>query len=329
MGSAIVVANQPGVRPEDGAGTELLVKDTTTITPASQPVVPTGGVDGTTLRTHRVDASGRQKVQADALPLPAGAATEAKLEAVRALVASLDGKDFATQATLVTLATEAKLEAVRALLATIDADTGALAATDFATEATQAAVLQNSADIETILTAIRDTAGIKKITDPVELAPGDPGGVLIGSVKIRGSDGLHDANVDASHRLSTTSALVIPAGFVDVSIIAQSLVAGSSAVDTDHVVPDTKTLSISQFFGGGEVQTGKQSKFELYHSTDGGATDGTLIAFGYIGAENNFRVDLNHDVLGVGVSQVIRMRRERLDGVTLELSAGWIGIETI
>jgi hypothetical protein len=168
-----------------------------------------------------------------------------------------------------------------------------------------------------------------KLEVKAELGPGDPGGVLIGSVKIRGSDGLHDANVDASQRLSTTSALVIPAGFVDVSTIAQGNVGGNALIDTDHVVPDTKTLSISQFFGGGEVQTGKQSKFELYHSTDGGATDGALIAFGYIGAENNFRVDLNHDVVGAGVSQVVRMRRERLDGVTLELAAGWIGIETI
>ena len=172
-------------------------------------------------------------------------------------------------------------------------------------------------------------AGTDKLEVKAELGPGDPGGVLIGSVKIRGSDGLHDANVDASHRLSTTSALVIPVGFVDVSEIVQGNVGGNSSIDTDHVVTDTKTLSISQFFGGGEVQTGKQSKFELYHSTDGGATDGTLIAFGYIGASNNFRVDLNLDVVGAGVSQVIRMRRERMDGVTLELAGGWIGIETI
>ena len=152
---------------------------------------------------------------------------------------------------------------------------------------------------------------------------------LIGSVKLLGSDGLHLANVDSSHRLATTSALVVPAGFIDVSEAVQGLVPGNSAIDTDHIVPDTKTLSLSQFYGGGEVQTGKQSKFELYHSTDGGATDGTLIAFGYIGGSNNFRVDLNHEITGAGVLQVVRLRRERMDGVSLELAAGWIGIETV
>jgi hypothetical protein len=142
-------------------------------------------------------------------------------------------------------------------------------------------------------------------------------------------DGSAPLAVDSLNRLTTTSALVVPAGFVDVSTVAQGNVAGNAASDTDHVVPAGKKLSISQFFGGGEVQNSKQSKFELYHSTDGGLTDGALIGFGYIGGENNFRVDLNHDVLGVGTSQVIRMRRERMDGVTLELAAGWIGIETI
>jgi len=243
------------------------------------------------------DGGDRLTVNADALPLPAGATTEAKLEAVRAI------------------------------LATIDADTGALVAKDFATEASLAALLTNNADIETILTAIRDTAGIKKITDGVAL---NAGSHLIGTVKLRGSDGLFDVNVDASHRLSTTSAVVIPAGFTEVSEVFQAIVTGNGSIDNDHVVPAGKTLSISQFFGGGEVQVSKSSKFELYHSTDGGTTDGALLAFGYIGGgSNNFRVDLNYDVLGVGTDQLIRMRRVRLDGVSLELAAGWIGIEAI
>jgi hypothetical protein len=61
-------------------------------------------------------------------------ATESKLEAVRVLLASLDGKDYATQTTLATLATETKLEAVRVLLASIDGK-------DFATQTTLAAAL--------------------------------------------------------------------------------------------------------------------------------------------------------------------------------------------
>lgn len=69
-------------------------------------------------------------------------ATEAKLEAVRLLIASLDGKDFATQTTLNALltafnaedfASEAKLEAVRLLIASLDGK-------DFATQTTLAAL---------------------------------------------------------------------------------------------------------------------------------------------------------------------------------------------
>jgi hypothetical protein len=135
--------------------------------------------------------------------------------------------------------------------------------------------------------------------------------------------------VDASHRLSGTTAAPVPEGSVDVSTTALGIVLGNNSVDTDHVVPDARVLTISQFFGGGEVASGKASKFELWHSTDGGTTDGTLLAFGYIGGSNNFRVDLNHEITGSGTDEVVRMRRERMDGVALELAAGWIGVETI
>jgi hypothetical protein len=112
-------------------------------------------IDANTEALHVDGSKVTQPVSAASLPLPAGAATEAtlvtlateaKLEAVRVLAASLDGKDYATQTTLA------------ALLSAFNAE-------DFATQTTLAALLTNSADIETILTAIRDTAGIKKITD--------------------------------------------------------------------------------------------------------------------------------------------------------------------
>lgn len=87
----------------------------------------------------------------------------------------------ATQETVATLATEAKLEAVRALVATIDADTSNLdvALSTRATEATLATRLSQAtgASIETVLTAIRDTAGIKKITDALPAGTNNIGGV--------------------------------------------------------------------------------------------------------------------------------------------------------
>ena len=133
--TAVPVSDGGGVLSVDDAGGSLTVDGPLTdaelratavpVSQTSQPL-PTGAASETTLATL---------------------ATETKLEAVRALVASLDGKDFATQTTLATLATEVKLEAVRVLLASLDAKDyatqttlAALNAKDFATEAKLEAV---------------------------------------------------------------------------------------------------------------------------------------------------------------------------------------------
>jgi len=75
--------------------------------------------------------------------LPTGASTEAKQD-------TLIAKDFATQTTLASL-----------LAKVISAP---------ATEAKQDAIITYIDQLETILTAIKDTAGIKKITDPITIA---------------------------------------------------------------------------------------------------------------------------------------------------------------
>jgi len=319
MSSGNVIVNQPGVRLEDATGNEAATKDTATITPASQPVIPIAGVDGTTARTVRVDSGGRVKVQADALPLPTGAATETKLEAVRALVASLDGKDYATQATLATLATEAKLEQVRTLLATIDADTGSLAAEDFATEVTLAALLTNSADIETILAAIRDTAGIKKITDGVQLQAGSSN---IGKVFLE--DGLGTgklASVDGSNRLAVTANVVVPAASVSVNVAVVDDLTGLA--DTVYVVPSGKVLTISRFAGGSEGNSGKVTEVSLYDDPLGTGAGMTLLRTMFLGT-SNYEYSLDHQVTGDGTF-AIRMRRDRLDGAADRVAAFWDG----
>lgn len=184
------MSDSPAVLLYDANGNPIALKDGDTITPATQPVLPVAGVDGTTARTLRVDGSGRAKVQADSLPLPTGAATET---------------------TLATLATETKLEAVRALLATIDADTSILSGVDYATQTTLAALLSafNAEDfasettlaaakavldtIDAVLDSIKDTDGIKKITDPVVIGAGDAG---IGRVKVWDGTEVADVYLD-------------------------------------------------------------------------------------------------------------------------------------
>lgn len=83
------------------------------------------------------------------------------------LLKNLKGKDFATQTTLATLATEAKLETVRELLEDISG-------LDFAEETTLDG-------LKTVLEGIKDSAGIKKIVDRVDVKLADGDNVALGA----------------------------------------------------------------------------------------------------------------------------------------------------
>lgn len=117
-------------------------------------------------------------------------ATEDKQDYAITKLTSLDGKDFATQTTLATLATEEKLELVRALLATIDVDTSNLDVllSTRATEATLALADGRLTTIDAVLDSIKDTDGIKKIQEG--LPAGDN---VIGKVQL--TDGYEDVAV--------------------------------------------------------------------------------------------------------------------------------------
>ncbi len=189
----------------------------------------------------KADLAETQPVSVASLPLPTGAATEAtlstlstevKLEAVRALLASLDGKDFATQATLAAQAGDI------------------------------AALLVNSSDIETILTAIRDTAGIKKITDALPAGTNDIGDV--GALGIDESATQHqlmtveDAQISGLHRLAITGQVTVqipppPQGGIKLTVSADTPLAISNSNSphlTEYEITNGKTLHIQQIVAG-------------------------------------------------------------------------------
>ena len=272
-------------------------------------------------------------------------------------LASLEAKDFATQTTLAALlsafsaedfATQATLEAVRVLLASLDAK-------DFATQTTLAAILVDTGQIETLLTAIdADTSNLDVLlstratsanqTNGSQVAQavgnvahdaadsGDPvkvGGVATAAPPSAVTEGDRvDSSFDLLGRLRIIDKPEIPAGSVAVKTQVQGNVAGTTAIDTDYVVPDGDTLTITKLLAGGEAGS-RESKFELYHSTDAGVSDGTLLEFGYIGdGGQDVKREPNFTVTGSGVNVVIRMRRERLDANTRELAASWEGHQT-
>jgi len=199
------MAKSPVVILYDSAGVAMAVENGVA-TPANTKGVIVAGVEGANTRfmrtasdgTVRIDPSGTttQPISAAALPLPAGAATEAtvatlsteaKLEAVRALLAtidadtstlaavdyatqttleaarvllaSLDGKDFATQTTLAAILVDTGQ--MEALLTTIDADTSALAGVDYATSAKQDTIIGHIDLVESLL------AGIDAVLDNI------------------------------------------------------------------------------------------------------------------------------------------------------------------
>lgn len=206
----VVIANQPGVYFVDVDGNVITAADGTTISTHEGLLI--AGKDGTVMRFMRVAADGTlridptgtttQPISAASLPLPAGAATEAtlagvatetkleavrallatidadtsnidvalstrasetKLEAVRLLLASLDGKDYATQTTLAAILVDTGQ--IETLLGTIDADTSFLAAVDYATQATLAAILVDTGQIEALLTTIDADTSVLALVD--------------------------------------------------------------------------------------------------------------------------------------------------------------------
>jgi len=112
----------------DSAGNELSIADAAALSATKGLIV--AGSDGTNARFIKVAADGTVAISATALPLPAGAATEATL-------VSLDSKDFATQTTLAavladTSSLDAKVDvnlstrASEATLSTVAGDTSSL-----------------------------------------------------------------------------------------------------------------------------------------------------------------------------------------------------------
>ena len=197
----VVVANQPGVFLVDEEGNLITRTDGTAIGSAEGILIM--GKDGINARYFRVDANG----DLVALPLPTGAATAALQTSGNAILTTIDADtstlaavDFATQTTLASILVDTGQ--IEALLATIDADTSTLAAVDFATQTTLAAfktafdardlATQTTlaaadaklATIDAVLDAIKDTAGIKKITDQLPAGTNEIGKVAQGTKAI-------------------------------------------------------------------------------------------------------------------------------------------------
>jgi len=199
--------------------------------------------------------------------LPTGAATEAtlatlatetKLEAVRVLLGTIDADTSnldvllstrASEATVATLATETKLEAVRVLLTSIDSK-------DFATQTTLAALLAafNAEDFATQVTlaavlaaiaSIKDTDGIKKITDALPVGDNWIGRTKVGDgtnvAALQSIDGVQHLAAGKANIIDTTNSTVAqlgsggafaPAGGTDVSQFAAVAVTVHSDQDS-------------------------------------------------------------------------------------------------
>ena len=200
--AAPIVVNQPGVYLVDEDGNLITRADGTAIGSAEGLLIM--GKDGTNARYFRVDANG----DLVSLPLPAGAATAALQTSGNAILTTIDADtstlaavDFATQTTLASILVDTGQ--IEALLATIDVDTSNLdvALSTRATEAT--------------LASIKDTDGIKKITDELPAGTQD-----IGSFRLRDilGNGVNSILSNAIRRLEARSSITSPDGATDADV---------------------------------------------------------------------------------------------------------------
>lgn len=264
------------------------------------------------------------------------AATETTLEAARVLLASLDGKDYATQTTLATLATEATLEAARVLLASLDSK-------DFATETTQAAMavvlsaLETKVATEATLASIKNTDGIKKITDPLPAGTNEIGKIAQGT-KAAAADGwpqvLYDASgnpvtvtddagvfrLEIGGKVAVTGATP-PPSTTPVQINADTpLSVGTN--DTTFIIPNGETFFLQEVVAGNEDPT-KGAVVEVLF--DNGTEH--LIARVYISGQTRSigytDLDTARDgtaLLGDGVDTII-VRRAKFSGSNIAIDA--------
>ena len=232
--------------------------------------------------------------------------------------------------------------------------------TGAATETTLSALNVNAADIETILTAIRDTAGVKKITDSlpagtnrigavrnvdandaaIDLArdtsiPSGSRGFLMvgedGSGVARAVDIRVDPN-DSKRRLQIEGKVlavttpIAPPSSTTVSIAADSPLSINTTTDTTYTIPNGVTFYLQQVVGGSEGDTSERgSVIEVFYY-DG--TTNHIVERVYVNGFTTYVAvnDLSKSrdatsMVGDGSTKLIRVRRRRLSGSAQEVDA--------
>jgi hypothetical protein len=249
-------------------------------------------------------------------------------------LASLEGKDFATQTTLATRASEATLEAARLLLVALDGK-------DFATQTTLA-TRSSEATLEAarlLLVSIKNTDGIKKITDGVQLNAGTAEiGKVAQGTKAAGADAWPialfdedgnaiDTQLDAGVRrleiagkVQVTGAVPPPATTPVIIYAATPLSVGSN--DTSFTIPNGETFYLQGAIAGNEDPTKGASIEIIYdngteHLIERVYTAGQTISIGY----SDLSAARDGTALVGNGSHAIIVRREKYGGTNIAIDA--------
>jgi len=256
--------------------------------------------------------------------------TEATLQALDAKLATID-----TALDAILVDTNSSV----ALLTTIDADTSNLdvALSTRATEATLLAADGRLTTIDAVLDSIKDTDGIKKITDPIGLGAGTE---IVGKVYI--TDGVDDATIthdliDGKKRLDVSGKVSIveaqpPPGATAIQISADTpliITAGITPHDTDYIIAVGSTFTLLTLIGGSEGDsTENGSRIDIVY--DNGSEH--LVSREYVAGFSNqispdtFKARDGTVMVGTGTEKII-VRRIRLSGGSLEIDAVVKGFE--
>jgi len=170
------------------------------------------------------------------------------------------------------------------------------------------ATQETAAAIQSAIEAIRDTAGIKKITDALPT-----GANTIGKILIQDGLGLgYLASVDSLNRLLVSANVIVPPASVAVSEFHSGSVSGT---DTQYyTIPNTKKLTIGSWAGGAEANSGHVTRIALFLDASGTGSPLTKIDEAFLGpGDRNEQRDLNYEITGDATNR-IALQRERLDG---------------
>lgn len=261
----------------------------------------------------RTDDDGRQTINADALPLPSGAATAARQDTGNTSLGNIDTSTASSAASLVVIDT---------VLDSID-NKVALAATQ--TDGTQKSIARGGAKGTTTAADITSQdVDANRQAMHVQITPGTE---AIGAVFIQDPSTSDRALVTNAGQLRVTTDAAPPPGFDEVRRSITGDLAGSTTENDVYVIPNGKELTITRIACTSHASSSgdKACLMELFHDPNGNGDANMVLLRSAVTSNSAEEFTTAATFLGDG-TMAIRLRRTSLDSQTRRCDVYWSGV---